>query len=75
MDGIVAGNTFVFDPYAEAGTGGKCLIVNLVSDDDSKYTMSFPPGEDFDRIMDIICMTVGNIKLIRQEGSVIVTLK
>lgn len=50
-------------------------IVNLVSDDDSKYTMSFPPGEDFDRIMDIICMTVGNIKLIRQEGSVIVTLK
>jgi hypothetical protein len=50
-------------------------IVNLVSDDDSKYTMSFPKGERFEKIMDVISMTVGNIEVIRQDESVIVTLK
>ena len=50
-------------------------IVNLTSDDDSKYTMSFPRGEKFDKVMDVICVTVGNIEVLRQDESVIVTLK
>ncbi|MBR6932294.1 MAG: FecR domain-containing protein [Bacteroidales bacterium] len=50
-------------------------IVNLVSDDDSKYTMSFPKGERFEKIMDVISMTVGNLEVLRKDDSVIVMLK
>lgn len=50
-------------------------IVNLVRDDDSYYTMNFPQGESFSKVMDIICMTVGNIEVLRKDDLVIVMSK